>query len=88
MCQPGSQDTTPDASIQHMVRFLLDKYPTAHVVILGVLPKGSQWPNSCTPAQQRLNGALQQVRLWARPGQMGDDSPAAREAVHPTGSNG
>ena len=60
VCQPGSQDTSPDTAIQHMVRFLLDKYPTAHVVMLGVLPKGSQWPNSCTPAQQRLNGALQQ----------------------------
>ena len=30
-------------------------------------------------AQQRLKRALQRVRLWARPGQMGDDGGISKE---------
>lgn len=46
-----------------VVQFLRGSLPETHLILLGLLPKGGEWPNLVTPLLEDINSHLKAAAL-------------------------
>ena len=56
-CNPEAGKSAA-AAIIRIMQHLRQQLPDAHLIILGLLPKGLAWPNLCTPVLSLVNDRL------------------------------